>query len=148
MVLPVKNGWIIDFVSARLVWDALDNQLIGALSEMCEEGHLFCCRCESDLFKSHDGLRPPFIEDQDCRLNLTDAIIDRLEALAHAANGGMNGKRMLPGVDSSQHIVACAIEFDYGVISNKVSDTFITTTDLCHHCNVEVLTTQQFKDLL
>lgn len=147
MVLPDKNGWLIDFVSARAVFEAHDNQLVGEFTQRCESGSLFCCRCEGDLFKSHDGLRPPFVDDQDCRIKMTDAIIGRLEALAHAATGGLNGKRRLPG-DTSQYIVATAIEHDFGVISNKTSDLFITTTDLCLHCGVVALTTEQFKHLL
>jgi hypothetical protein len=148
MALPPVPGWIIDFVSARVAYSDFDNQLINVYSQMCEDGELFCCRCESDYFKEHDGLRPPFIEDRDCRLGLSDEIIDRLEALEHALNGGIQGKRLLPGMDASKQIVATAIEMNFGVISNKTSQRFITVSDMCAACGVVHLTTDQFKNAL
>lgn len=148
MPLPELPGWIIDFVSARTAYTDFDNQLIDTYSQMCADGQLYCCRCESDLFRDHAGLRPPFIEDQDCRLALDDDVIDKLEALEHRLNGGIDGKRLLPGMDAGKQIVATAIKMNFGVISNKVSDRFVTVRDMCVACDIHILTTDEFKALV
>ena len=148
MALPPKNGWIIEFLAARSAFDAFDNELIDAFIDMCEGGTLFCCRCEGDYFREHDGLKPPFIEDQDCRLDLDDDIIHRLEAVEGAVNGGLNGKVCLPGATNPQEIVATALRHDFGVVTNKISPQFITTRDLCVVCGVTVMSTAEFKAAL
>jgi len=149
MPLPPKPGWIVDYVTARNVFDSNDNQLINFLVGMCGGAELFCCKCEGKLFADHARLKPPFIEDQDCRLKLTAEIVQRLAALAAmAAQGHFNGKRFLAGDESTKIIVASAIEHDFGIISNRANDRFLTVAEVGAACGVLTLTTTQVKQLL
>jgi hypothetical protein len=139
----------VDYVTARKVFDSNDNQLINFFVGMCAGTELFCCKCEGKLLAEHARLKPPFVEDQDCRLKLTADIVQRLAALAAmAAQGQFNGKRFLAGDESTKLIVAAAIEHDFGIISNRANDRFLTIAELAGACGVLTLTTADVKQMI
>lgn len=144
MALPQTQGWLVDYVTAKNAFENGDNTLIHALVEMCETGALYFCSCEDHDFRRHGKLRPPFIDDNDCRVDLSEAIIVRMVAIMHA----YQGKPFVVGDRSTKVLVATALEYGYGIISDRSSPAFAVPRDLALALNVAVLTTGEFKSLL
>lgn len=144
MALPQTHGWLVDYVTAKNAFESADNALINALTTMCENGELHFCSCEDSDFRKHVKLRPPFIDTNDCRIDLSEAIIGRMAAIMHA----YHAKPFLTGDRSSKIIVATALEYDFGILSDRSSPAFATPREVAAALNVIALSSPEFKNLL
>jgi len=144
MALPQTHGWLVDYVTAKKAFDSSDNALVDALVQMCGDGSLHFCSCEDADFRKHPKLRPPFIDDNNCRIDLSEPIIGRMTAIMH----GYHGKPFLIGDRSTKAIVATALEHGFGILSDRTTPAFATAREVALALNVAALTSVEFKDLL
>lgn len=144
MTLPQTQGWLLDYVTAKRVFESGDNELINTLTQMCEAQELLFCSCEDADFRKHPKLRPPFLDDNNCRVGLSGEIVGRVIAVMN----GYNEKPFVPGDRSTKFIVATALECNYGIISDRSSVAFATPRDLALSLNIVTYTSDEFKGLL
>jgi hypothetical protein len=140
MTLPSVQGWIIDFRTARAIFESGNNQRISHCVEACSNGHLHCCYYEIDLFKKVPALKPVFADGTNCQL------IPDGEIMKHAlrVSNSVPAKKMLPGNDAAVFITAFAATHGFGVISDHRGFFFSTVYDLCIHYGIPVLSADDY----
>jgi hypothetical protein len=144
MVLPVVQGWLIDFRAARAVFAGRDNIVINALVGRCQDGSLKYCHCEDGDFRSDQTLRTHFVDDQDCRLRPNSEMMQRCTALA----GSAYAKPLLRNDMVTIFLISAALTLQCGIISNSTSPAFSTVHDIGPALGLHVLTVSQFRAML
>lgn len=144
MPLPIVNGWLIDFRTARVIFTGGDNVLINACVQMCENGALKYCHCEDKDFRSDANLKPPFVDDQLCRAEPNADAMQRCAAIA----GMPQIKPLLIGDKTTIFLIGVALSFQFGILSNASSPRFATVHDIGPPLGLHVLTAQQFQHLI
>lgn len=84
----------------------------------------------------------PFYDDQVCRCNLNADIAET----ASVVPASIAGKKHNPSDHSAKLIVACAINCNYGIISEK-KGMFLTPSEIGVHYGVTCLDLMQFITL-
>lgn len=139
MALPPLPGWLIDYATAKLVFDGASAAVQNAISTMCGSGILKYCACEEPSFKGNALVRVPFYDTQNCRCNLDADIAATARAFPHV----LQGKKNHPSDHSAKLIVACAINHNYGIISSK-GGMFLTPIELGTQYGITCLNMNQF----
>jgi len=140
MALPKVSGWIIDFRTARQIFDSGSNLRINHCVELCGNGDLFACHCEENAFNGHAGLKAAFIDGVDCIAIPNEDVMERCIAIS---NTPFKKKRLI-GAEAPLFITAYAASNKFGVISDYRSPAFMTVYDLCLHYGVPVLSADDY----
>src|SRR3954453_13109125 len=98
MALPVVPAWIVDYATARDIFDHHAIALRQAVVAMCAAGTMKFCGCENSSFKKNAQLCVPFCQQNNCRCNLNAAIASTASALP----GQVNGKKAHPSDHSAK----------------------------------------------
>lgn len=142
MALPVPE-WIVDFATARHVLAGNDNVLKNAFNQMCQAGTLRYCACEHKSFSGDAEVANCFCRQGQCRCDVDGAT----QGIAGAMPNVIGRKRMHPNDPSAKIIAACAVQFNLGVISNKVG-IYLSAVDLAQHAGLNWLTLTDFRAAL
>lgn len=143
MVLNSKPGWLIDYATARAIFNDLNPQPSISVAGLCAAGILKYCACEKKSFVGNGLLKGPFHQDQNCACNLTHEIVEIAKVLPNS----IGRKKINPSDSGAKMIVACAIKNNFGIISSK-SGLFITPIDLAGIHGVAHLTLDDFYNTI
>ena len=139
MPLPNADVWIMDYPTARSVFDGGDDGVKDAIQGLCDDGQLKICHCEAADFRRHEKLKEVFCNGGDCILDLEPEIID----IARALPENLGGKTLLRTDRLTRMIVETAIHLHGGLVSIR-SGPFLTILDLGSARGVPSLTLGQF----
>ena len=140
MTLPKVRGWLIDFSTARSIFESGNNQKIAHCVELCQKGSLFICHCEEALFREDGHLKDTFLDDQNCICEPDDDVYERCGTVS----ANPLTAKCVKGDDSPIYLTAAAMAKNYGVISDRRSHFFTTTFGLCSAYGVPVLSADQY----
>jgi len=144
MTLPVVEGWVIDFRTAREIFTSRNNERIDHCVSMCAQGRLFTCHCEQENFKQTPTLKQAFVEDQKCILIPDENVMKRCISISKTPLA----KQRLEGNESALFITATAAARNFGVISNHQSIVYTTVCDLCQAHGIPFFTADQYFNAL
>jgi hypothetical protein len=143
MPLPLVEGWLIDFRTARTIFVSGNNQWISHCVGLCEEGRLHFCHCERELFKDMPILKATFLDNQNCTWEPDEDVFQRCVPIG-ASPAGQN---RLMGNEAAVFLTAIAASRNFGVISDHRSPVFTTVYDLCNTYGVPVLSAAEYFEL-
>lgn len=140
MTLPPVSGWVLDFRTARAIFDSKNNANIDAIHSLVVKNKILICHREEHLFKGHSQLAQTFLDGSNCICRPDDALMKK------CATVGSNPlcKKIFPQDGSTIWITAIAIKSGFGVLSDHRSISFTTSFDLCKHYGVPALTAKEF----
>lgn len=144
MTLPRVDGWVIDFRTARTVFESGSNIRIDHFTELVGDGQLFVCHQDEKLFKAHPKLKAVFIDEQDCVCFPDQAMMNTCVNVSRHPLC----KNLFQGGESAIVITALAATKNLGVISDNRSSVFTTVFDLCKHFGIHSLTADEYFDEL
>lgn len=144
MTLPAVSGWMIDFRSARSIFESGNNHQISHCVEACSNGTFRYSHREHELFKEDAALKAAFV-DQQCRCFPDQQV---LQAALGIRNSPLAKKMLAGSRDGGIFIAAIASTRNYGVISDHRSLVFPTVFDLCKHYGIPVLSTAEYFDAI
>lgn len=125
MALPNVKAWLVDYTTAREIFDGQDAHLIQSVLDLINAGKMKYCAHEQKYFRSHVNVKSAFCENADCRCNLSHDIV----GIASDLPDRVNGKKHHPSDNLARMIVACAMHYNFGIISSKVG-WYISPLDL------------------
>lgn len=134
MTLPNVSGWMIDYRTAKSIFESGSNERVSHCIDLCNCGRLFITHQEEKRFKDHPLLGPVFLEEG-CCLIIPDQTV-RQTALSVSA--AALEKPKIEGNDSAIFITAIAASRNLGVISDHRSAAFSTVVDYCEHFHIPV----------
>jgi hypothetical protein len=144
MSLPDVQGSMIDYRTADAIFLSQNNLRIAHCISLCQDGRLYICHHEEQLFKKNGSLKLPFIEDNSCIFEPDDDVYGK----CHAMTANSHGKPRLAGNDAAIFIAATAAAKDFGVISDHQSPRFHTVHDFCTAYGVPIYTADQYFALI
>jgi hypothetical protein len=144
MALPNVSGWLIDFRTAKSIFESLNNERIDHCVGLCAAQSLFVCHQEEKYFKDMSVLRQNFIDDQNC------ICFPDLDVMNTCVNVSQNPlcKKLLKGGETAILLTAIAACKNYGVISDHRSPIFSTVYDLCHHFGIHTFSANEYFALI
>ena len=143
MALPAVPAWIIDYATARGIFMSRHAALKSRLEQMCVAGTMKFCACEESSFRANAHVRGPFCDNPNCRCNLSAEIVVTAGALPDA----IGHKKVNPTDISAKIIVACALNYNFGIVSAKTG-IFLSPVELGAAQGLTCLTLPQFIALL
>jgi hypothetical protein len=134
------SGWLIDFETAKAIFDSGDNFRIDHIVELCTDNALHICHCEEKLFKGHPPLAAPFLQDNKC------VCYPDKQIMQNCVNVSANPicKKLLKGNQTPIFLTAIASCRNLGMISDHRSPVFTTTFDLCTHFGIPALSSTRY----
>jgi len=140
MALPPVDGWLIDFRTARVIFQSGSNERIDHCVGLCAQGKLRLVDCEEKLFRDEALLRAPFIDHQDCVLVPDDDVYEKCNIVTQHPFR----QELLVGNEAAIYLTAAALAKNLGVISNTNSTAFKTVRDLCGAYGVPVFSVTEY----
>jgi hypothetical protein len=141
---PAVDGWIIDFRTARAIFNSGSNERIDHCIGMCASGQLYIPHCEEKLFRTLPALKAPFLDQHNCVLEPDDDVFERCKAI----DGHPVRQRLLQGNDAAIFMTAAALERNLGVISDANGHSFATVRELCDVYGVHNFSADEYFALL
>src|SRR4051794_29961147 len=120
MVLPAVQGWLIDFRTARAIFDSGNNQRIAHCVGLCQNGSLHICHCEEDQFREVPALKATFLDGPNCVCEPDEEIFERCGTIA----ANPLAAKCLKGDDTPLYLSAAALAKNYGVMTDHRSIAF------------------------
>lgn len=141
---PNVSGWLIDYLTADVIFKSKSNQRIDHCIQRCTNGQLQICHHEEKLFRGNADLRQPFLSDQNCICFPDKQIMQRCADIA----SNPLCKKLLAGNMSALVLAGIASCRNYGVISDHRSIYFTTVFDLCANYGIPVLSADEYFALV
>lgn len=142
--LPEVNCWVIDFRTARAIFQSGSNFQRNHLIDLCQEESIWFSYTELSLFKSHPDLKEHFMDSQDRTADLDEDAVKRCVSLKDSPAG----LRLLTTDETSVVMAGFAAANNCGVISDRTSTVFTTVHQLCGAAGVPCFTSSDYFNLM
>lgn len=144
MALPaVPAWWLVDYFTAREVFQSTDAALRRKMRKLCENGRLKYSAYEHSDFRKNAKLKLHFIDNQNCRCDLDLSIAQAASALPDR----VDGKKVHPADQMTKIMVACGIVHNCGLVSAKTG-LYLTPIELGLNEELVCMPMAQFQNLL
>ncbi len=144
MTLPAVNGWLIDFRTARAIFESQSNERIAHCVDACANGSMHYCHEERDLFKGVPNLKSAFVDQANCVCTPDQEI---LEICLHVARLPL-AKKLMVGNNSAIFLTATAAVKKYGIISDHRNLVLTTVYDLCKAYGIPSFSANEYFERL